>query len=61
MWQAMAGLSRKQGEAIAALLTAPTIADAAKRAGVGERSLFRWLQADATFQRAYREARRQAV
>jgi uncharacterized protein YggE len=57
----MAELTRKQGEAIAALLSGPTITDAAKRAGVGERTLFRWLQQDAAFQQAYREARRQAV
>jgi uncharacterized protein YggE len=57
----MAELSRKQGEAIAALLTMPTITEAATRAGVGERTLFRWLQEDSTFQQAYREARRQAV
>jgi uncharacterized protein YggE len=57
----MAELSRKQGEVIAALVTMPTITEAATRAGVGERSLFRWLRADATFQAAYREARGQAV
>jgi uncharacterized protein YggE len=57
----MAELSRKQGEAIAALLTMPTITEAAKRAGVGERTVYRWLQDDPAFQQAYREARRAAV
>ncbi len=53
-------LSRKQDQAIAALLAASNIPDAAVQAGVGERTLYRWLQ-DAVFQRAYREARRQVV
>jgi uncharacterized protein YggE len=57
----MAGLTRKQDEAIAILLTVPTISEAAKHVGVGERTLFRWLQQDTAFQAAYREARRQAV
>jgi uncharacterized protein YggE len=57
----MAGLSRKQDEAIVALLMVPTIAEASTRVGVGERTLFRWLQRDPAFQAAYREARRQAV
>jgi len=37
-------LSRKQEQAIAALLTCPTIEQAAKAAGVGETTLWRWLQ-----------------
>jgi alpha-beta hydrolase superfamily lysophospholipase len=57
----MAGLTRKQDEAIVALLMMSTIAEASKRVGVGERTLFRWLQRDTAFQAAYREARRQAV
>jgi uncharacterized protein YggE len=57
----MARLSRKQDEAIALLLTVPTISEAAKHTGVGERTLFRWLQQDTAFQAAYRDARRQAV
>jgi hypothetical protein len=43
------------------LLTVPTISEAAKHMGVGERTLFRWLQQDTDFQAAYREARRQTV
>jgi hypothetical protein len=57
----MAELTRKQGEAIAALLSVPTITEAARHAGVGGRTLYRWLQEDATFQQAYRDARRAAV
>ena len=57
----MAGLTRKQDETIAVLLTVPTIAEAARQVGIGERTLFRWLHTDPTFQVAYREARRAAV
>jgi hypothetical protein len=57
----MAELSRKQGEAIAALLTTPTISEAASRAGVGERTLFHWLQEDVAFQHVYRQATSVAV
>jgi transposase-like protein len=57
----MAGLTRKQDETIAVLLTVPTIAAAARQVGVGERTLFRWLRQDTAFQAAYRQARRQTV
>lgn len=53
-------LTRKQEQAIAALLTCQTIAAAANTAGIGEATLFRWLQLD-DFQKAYRSARWQAV
>ncbi len=53
-------LSRKQEQAIAALLSAPTIKDAAKACGVSEVSLWRWLQLP-DFAAAYRAARRQVV
>jgi hypothetical protein len=53
-------LTRKQDQAIAALLSAPTIPEAAQQAGVGEHTLRRWLQ-DAAFSEAYRAARRQVV
>jgi hypothetical protein len=52
--------SRKMEEAIIALLTQPTIPEAAKAAGVSDTTLWRWLQ-DPEFQAAYREARQQAV
>ncbi len=52
-------LSPKQEKAILALLQEPTIAKAAASAGVGNRSLVRWLTQD-DFSRAYRKARREA-
>jgi hypothetical protein len=53
-------LSRKREQAIAALLSASTLVEAAKAAGIGDRTLWRWLQ-DPHFQTAYRQARRDAV
>src|SRR5580692_4528391 len=59
----MAGKSgkfgRKQEEAIAALLTQRNMDEAAKAAGIGARTLLRWMK-EPEFQKAYREARRQA-
>lgn len=52
-------LTAKQESAILALLNEPTIAKAAAAAGVGERSLYRWLD-EPEFAAAYRKARRQA-
>jgi hypothetical protein len=54
-------LSRRAAQAISALLTAPTIGEAARQAGIGERTLLRWLAEDAPFQARYREARRAVV
>jgi hypothetical protein len=42
------------------LLLAPTLADAAHTAGIGEVTAWRWLK-EADFQAAYREARRAVV
>ena len=53
-------LTRKQEQAIAALLSETTVAAAAERAGVGEVTLWRWLKLP-DFTSAYREARRQVV
>ena len=53
-------LSRKQEALISALLTTPTLAEAAQIAGIGEVTAWRWLK-DATFQANYREARRAVV
>jgi hypothetical protein len=53
-------LSRRQEVAIAALLTEPTHAAAAAKAGIGEATLRRWLQLPA-FRSAYRRARRELV
>lgn len=53
-------LTAKQHKAIAALLTEATMGAAAKKAGVGERTLYTWLSEPA-FDSAYRTARRKAV
>ena len=53
-------LERRQEQAIAALLAHPTIPAAATACGVGEATLWRWLQ-QPDFRAAYREARRQVV
>jgi hypothetical protein len=39
-----AKIGRKQEDAIAAFLTQPTPAEAARQTGVGEKTLRRWLQ-----------------
>jgi hypothetical protein len=52
--------SRKHEQAISALLTQPTLAEAATTVGVGEATLRRWLQQE-SFQAAYRQARREAI
>jgi hypothetical protein len=53
-------LTRKHEQAIAALLSTPSIPAAAKVVGIGEATLWRWLQLP-DFQAAYRAARRQVV
>jgi hypothetical protein len=53
-------LSRKQEQAIVALIAQPTIPAAAGVAGVSDATLWRWLQRP-DFLRAYRDARRQVV
>ena len=52
-------LGRKREEAIAALLTHRNIEEAAGAAGIGARTLLRWLKIP-EFQTAYRQARRDA-
>ena len=52
-------LTRKQEDAIVALLSNPRIEDAARAAGVGARTLMRWLKEPA-FEKAYMKARRTA-
>jgi hypothetical protein len=49
-------LTPKQQKALQALLENPTTRAAAKAAGVGETTIFRWL-AEPAFNRCYREAR----
>jgi hypothetical protein len=53
-------LTSKQEALIAALLTEPSYAAAAAKAGVGERTLYRWLNM-ADFRSAFRRARREVV
>jgi hypothetical protein len=53
-------LGRKQEEAIAALLTQRNIEEAARAAGIGTRTLIRWLKLP-EFGKEYRNARREAV
>lgn len=53
------GITPKQEKAIIALLQEPTIPKAAQAAGVGVRSVHRWLT-EPEFSRAYRRARRDA-
>jgi hypothetical protein len=52
-------LGRKQEDAIAALLTQRNVEEAARTAGIGVRTLLRWLKLP-EFQTAYRQARRDA-
>jgi hypothetical protein len=53
------GLTTKQERAIGFLLAEPSVAKAAESAGVGERTLHRWMR-EPEFARAYRDARRNA-
>jgi len=53
------GLPVRQQNAIIALVNEPTIAQAAKTAEVGERTLHRWIR-EPTFSKAYRSARRES-
>ena len=50
---------RKKEQAISALLTQRNIEEAAKSIGIGANTLLRWMK-EPEFQKAYREARRQA-
>jgi transposase-like protein len=52
--------SRKQEMAILYLMTEKTVGDAAKRAGITERTLWRWMQDD-NFQKAYSKAKSDVV
>ncbi len=53
-------LTRKHEQAISALLSEPSIKAAAEICGIGEATLYRWLQLP-SFAVAYRTARRQVV
>ena len=59
-----AKLGRKQEEAIAALLSQPNVDQAARVAGIGARTLWRWMKEpefDAAYQAAKRAAFGQAI
>jgi hypothetical protein len=51
----------KKRQAVAALLTAPTVAEAARVAGVAERTIYRWLAGDAAFVADLRAAEETAI
>jgi hypothetical protein len=53
-------LTHRQEAAILALISQPTIRDAAQTARIGESTLWRWLQQQ-DFQAAYSKARRESV
>lgn len=53
-------LPKQKHEAVVALLEHPTVKEAAQAVGIGEATLFRWLQVP-DFQDAYRECKRQIV
>ena len=53
-------LTRKQEQGISALLSQPTMKEAASVVGVTEVTMWRWMQ-DNTFRAAYMTARREAV
>lgn len=52
-------LTHAQQQSIFALLAEPSIASAASKAGVGERTLHRWMRLE-NFSAVYRESRREA-
>ena len=52
--------TRKQQQAIAALLTVPTMAEAAARCGISEKTLWRWSQ-NPEFAAAYRKAQQRLL
>ena len=56
----MKSLSKRRMEAIVALLSHHTVREAAQAVGIGETTLYRWLQ-EPVFQDAYREAKFEVV
>jgi hypothetical protein len=51
----------KKSRTVAALLTAPTVAEAARVAGVAERTIYRWLANDPAFVADLRSAEAAAI
>jgi len=56
----MRALSSKKSKAILALLEKRTVGEAAESVGIGQSTLFRWMQ-DHNFQRHYLQAKRRVV
>ena len=56
----MRELSRKKSKAVLALLDHRTVGEAAESIGVGQSTLFRWMQ-DHNFQRHYMQAKRKVI
>jgi hypothetical protein len=54
------GQNARQQRAIAALIETGTIKEAAEVAGIGQATIFRWMQ-DPQFRRSYRQARSRLV
>lgn len=54
-------ITRKQEQAIAALLAQPSVGEAALAANIAESMLYRWLQKHDGFKTAYQAARREVV
>ena len=54
-------LTVRQQQAVAALLSEPTIGKAAEASGVPVRTLYTWLHDDAAFIGFYQDARRESV
>ncbi|MEK5176939.1 phBC6A51 family helix-turn-helix protein [Heyndrickxia sp. FSL W8-0496] len=53
-------ITPKQEKAILSLLTEPTIRQAAEKSGVGETTLYRWMQEE-EFDKAFKDARAKAL
>lgn len=54
-------LTAKQKRTINALLETRTLCDAAAKAGVNRRSIYRWLRKDEVFRKEYRAVQREAM
>jgi transcriptional regulator with XRE-family HTH domain len=54
-------LSEKQEYALAAMMSQPTIRDAASLSGISESTIYRWKRDEPAFREAYRAARRDAI
>jgi hypothetical protein len=57
MTEKQKGLTRRQEKALTALLSTPTVKQAAEQSGLGETTIYRFLSESRLFQQKYREAR----